>query len=169
MNIDNFASGNSVCFTGHRSLPVRETHGIIMATDDYIGKLYEHGYRNFIAGGAIGFDTLAACRVLVAKRKMPDIKLILALPCRNQTEKWTSAKDLQMYKFLLGSADEVMYVSQFYEHGCMHKRNRWMVDHSSVVIAYCTAMTGGTASTVKYATDKGRVIINTAAKAHAEA
>lgn len=152
----------TACFTGHRSLPLRRQSEFISNTDTAIAHLYEQGYKNFIAGGAVGYDTLAACRVVIAKRNYSDVNLILALPCRNQTERWTSENDLKMYKFLLGAADDVIYTSQFYDKGCMQIRNRWMVDHSSVCIAYCTSNTGGTASTVRYAKRNNLRVINVA-------
>lgn len=45
----------------------------------------------FGAGGALGFDTLAAQTVLELKKKYPDIRLILVLPCLSQTRNWKAA------------------------------------------------------------------------------
>ena len=153
----------SACFTGHRTYPAEKQTEIILKTDETVNALYKRGYRVFIAGGAIGFDTLAACRVVIAKRTHPDIKLLLALPCRNQTEKWPSGNQLKLYKYLLGAADDVVYTSQMYEDGCMALRNKYMVDHSSVCVAYYTGShRGGTSSTVKYAVETGCEVINVA-------
>lgn len=44
----------------------------------------------------------------------------------------------------------------------MFKRNRHLVDNSSICIAYLTEETGGTAYTVKYANQKGVRVINIA-------
>lgn len=44
----------------------------------------------------------------------------------------------------------------------MFKRNRHLVDNSSVCVAYLTANSGGTAYTVNYAESKGLKIINLA-------
>ena len=41
----------------------------------------------------------------------------------------------------------------------MLKRNRYMVHHSSVCIAYCTKDAGGTAYTVRYAKDTKKNVI----------
>lgn len=157
-----FDMNSAACFTGHRFYPAEQQTDIIVKTDEVISSLYYRGYRVFIAGGAIGFDTVAACRVVIAKRTHPEIKLLLALPCRNQTDRWPSGNQLKLYKYLLGAADDVVYTSQMYEDGCMAVRNRWMVDHSSVCIAYFRKMRGGTASTVKYAESKRKEIINIA-------
>ena len=44
----------------------------------------------------------------------------------------------------------------------MFKRNRYLVDHSSLCICYLTRQTGGTAYTFNYAKNKGIEIINIA-------
>ncbi len=151
----------TVCFTGHRTLPRGdELKRIIGVVDSMISAAYSKGYRTFIAGGAIGFDTLAACRVIVAKKRLPDIKLWLALPCRNQTERWTRTSDLALYKRIMASAERVDYITDFYTDSCMLERNRFMVDQSSLCIAYCINEKGGTAYTVNYAKKKGLGILN---------
>lgn len=48
------------------------------------------------------------------------------------------------------------------ECGYMHKRNRYLVDNSSVCVCYLTEDTGGTAYTVNYAIKSGLKVINTA-------
>ena len=44
----------------------------------------------------------------------------------------------------------------------MHKRNRHLVDNSSVCVCYLNKENGGTAYTVRYAGKKGLEIINLA-------
>ena len=53
-------------------------------------------------------------------------------------------------------------MSEAYTQGCMHRRNRHLVDHSSVCICYLTGSSGGTAYTVNYARKQGLEIINIA-------
>ena len=60
------------------------------------------------------------------------------------------------------AADKVIYTSQDYYNGFMHKRNRHLVDNSSLCICYLTEQTGGTTYTINYARDKGRMIVNIA-------
>lgn len=50
----------TVCFTGHRKLPFMQLHSIEKRLKDEIISLIEQGYRYFGAGGALGFDTIAA-------------------------------------------------------------------------------------------------------------
>ncbi len=159
----------TVCFTGHRTLPSGDAKKeLISKVDSVIAALYSRGFRTFIAGGAVGFDTLGACRVIVAKKRLPDIKLHLALPCRNQTEKWTRVEDLSLYKQIMGAAERVDYISEFYTDSCMHERNRFMVDRSAVCVAYCTRHRGGSAYTVNYAKKCGVGLINLGADFGAE-
>ena len=44
----------------------------------------------------------------------------------------------------------------------MHKRNRHLVDHSSICVCYLTEDRGGTAYTVNYAKKQGLKVINLA-------
>ena len=52
------------------------------------------------------------------------------------------------------------YVSDTeYFNGCMQKRNQYMVDTSSVLIAVYDGVSGGTKNTVEYAKKKDKKII----------
>lgn len=123
--------------------------------------LIENGYQYFGAGGALGFDTLAAQTILDLKTEYPQIKLILVLPCFSQANGWSS-NDKEIYERIKSSADKVVYTSEEYTKGCMHKRNRHLVENSSVCVCYLTEKTGGTAYTVAYATKLNLLVINAA-------
>ena len=69
---------------------------------------------------------------------------------------------MQEYERIKALADKVVYTSQEYTKGCMHKRNRHLVDHSSVCVCYLTKKDGGTAYTVDYAEKQGLEIFNLA-------
>lgn len=149
------------CFTGHRDIPLLQLPIIKSKLKKTIIKYIEKGYCYFGAGGALGFDTLAAQTVLKLKETYPQIKLILVLPCLTQTRGWKEA-DVKEYERIKSLADKVVYTSQDYTRGCMFKRNRHLVDFSSLCIAYLTKDEGGTAYTVKYAKQNGLNIINLA-------
>ena len=151
----------TACFTGHRTLPEAELPEIAERLEGILTALIEQGYRYFGAGGALGFDTLAAQTVLRLRERYPQIRLILVLPCRNQTRGWPQA-DIDTYKAIKRCADKVTYTSENYFQGCMQKRNRHLVDNSSVCICYLTKSTGGTAYTVNYARRCGLRILNVA-------
>ena len=148
-------------FTGHRDLyraEGSEAFEILRAT---IASFIEKGYRYFVAGGALGFDTMAAECVMSLKRSGEDIELILMLPCKNQDAKW-SAWERKKYISLLRNADKTVYVSEEYSRECMLIRDRTMADASSACIAYCAKSKGGTAYTVSYALKKGIPVVNLA-------
>lgn len=149
------------CFTGHRHIPSGDYQMILQKTEEVVKKLINNGFCNFGAGGALGFDTLAALTVLKLKTIYPDIKLILVLPCRTQTRGWSEA-DKKIYEDIKCQADKVVYTSEGYRRGCMHKRNRHLVDNSSVCVAYLTESKGGTAYTVDYAKKHGLSVYNIA-------
>lgn len=78
---------NTCCFTGHRNLPAKKIEKIILNLDREIENLIAKGVTDFISGGAIGLDQIAASLIL-AKKEMgnANIRLIFALPCKNQEE-----------------------------------------------------------------------------------
>lgn len=153
----------TVCFSGHREIPLEERESLIQRLENEVNKLINRGFYIFVTGGALGFDTIAAQVVLSSKIKHPHIRLILALPCRTQTKYWCD-DDVKIYNDIICQSDQVIYASEAYNRGCMFKRNRLMVDLSSVCICYQREKTGGTAYTVKYASNQGVNIINIAEK-----
>ena len=142
------------CFTGHRAIPPAEMECVSVRLREAVREHIERGYRYFGAGGAIGFDTLAAETVLSLKEEFPEIALILVLPCENQTKNWRK-EDVLRYESIKSRADKCVYTADVYTAGCMQKRNRHLVDNSSSCIAYLRMGNGGTAYTVRYAEKKG--------------
>ncbi len=151
------------CFTGHRNIPLLKRKAVVRNLKNELTTLIDKGYQFFGAGGALGFDTIAAQTVLELKEQFPHIKLILVLPCETQTRGWKE-KDIATYEEIKRQADKVVYTSKEYTRGCMHKRNRHLVDNSSICIAYLTEQSGGTAYTVDYARKNGLSVINIAEK-----
>ena len=70
----------TVCFTGHRHLPPDKRNAVAASLIRAIAEAYSNGYRRFMCGGALGFDTIAALQVLELKKVHPDIRLILVIP-----------------------------------------------------------------------------------------
>ena len=149
------------CFTGHRKLPEEQLPQLKQALFKVIVRLASQGVTRFACGGALGFDTLAAQMVLVVKETFPQIQLLLVLPCKTQDKYW-SKEDQKIYREILARADRVVFVSETYIQGCMQKRNRLLVEGSSVCVCYCTKKQGGTVYTVGYAQQKGLNLINLA-------
>ena len=152
--------GGICCFTGHRVIAQTHMTELCAALDETLRELYDKGVRRFRAGGAMGFDTVAALRVLVLKKRgAEDARLDLILPCRDQTARWP-APAVRDYNFILARADSVVYVSEHYTAGCMHDRNRALVNGSDYCVTYCLENRGGTAYTVAYALKAGVTLIN---------
>ena len=147
------------CFTGHRNIKKSLISEVKKELEQTLRNLINEGFDVFRAGGALGFDTLAAQTVLELKKEYPTIRLILDLPCRNQSAKWKD-KDVKIYESIKSNADEVNYISEEYTENCMKNRNHYLVDNSSICICYKNTNIGGTAYTVRYAESKGLIIIN---------
>ena len=152
---------HTCCFSGHRKIPPAEIPMVKKKLRDALVECIKNGYRYFGSGGAIGFDLLTAWEVLKLKNEYPHIRLILVLPCRNQT-RWWKETDISEYERIKSKADKVVYTSDEYYSGCMQKRNRHLVENSSLCICYLTGQTGGTAYTVKYAEKCGVKVWNIA-------
>lgn len=150
---------HTCCFTGHRDMPSDRKSDIRSQLKAAVERAIQNGYRFFGAGGALGFDTMVAQTVLELKPQYPQIRLILVLPCVNQTAGWKQS-DIDEYEHIKALADKVVYTSKIYYSGCMFKRNRHLVDNSSLCICYLTRQTGGTAYTVRYAESKGVTVLN---------
>lgn len=155
--IDKTDIDQSCCFTGHRVVekPWDIEARLFCEVETLINI---RGVTCFWAGGALGFDTMAAECVLALKGKYPFIKLCLALPCKNQSEKWTE-RDRLKYNDILEKADVVCYASDRYTSGCMHKRNDFMVSNSRYCICYLRKVNGGTFYTVNRARYRGKELI----------
>lgn len=151
----------TACFTGHRNIPKDIMQALEKLLDQTIEKLYEKGVVFFGAGGAYGFDMIAEKAVLRARERRRDIKLILVLPCKEQDKYWGSEMKAE-YADIISQADKVVYTSLNYSKGCMHKRNRHLVDYSGYCVAYMAESSGGTAYTVNYAKENGLAVINLA-------
>ncbi len=151
----------SCCFTGHRTIENREELQKRLLT--VLEMLIKNGAADFYAGGAIGFDTLAADAVLRLRKKYPHIRLHLVLPCRRdeQTKYWTAAQRAE-YDRIFSLADTAEYMSDAYSPDCMKKRNARLVKLADCcVCCYDKRKTaGGTVQTLRMAAKKGIKIIN---------
>lgn len=149
------------CVTGHRKLPKSKIESIVKRLDHEIENLIDQGVRDFISGGALGFDQIAASMIVAKKEMGRDVRLIFALPCRKQGECWSDGQTM-LYRSLLTEADEVIYVSEDYFDGCMEKRNRYIVERSRYCICGLMYSRSGTGQTVRFANEQGLRVINVA-------
>ena len=128
-----------------------------------IASLADRGVDTFLAGGALGFDTLAAQEVLrLRAAELPQLRLVLVLPCLGQEAYW-KPEDAALYQDLLRQADEAIYTADTYSRWCMFQRDRYLVDHSAYCLCYwnrAQGERGGTAYTVGYARKRGLEVEN---------
>lgn len=150
------------CFTGHRpdKLPwgLNETdpgcRRLRIELALQLEKLYNSGKRHFICGMALGCDLLFAEAVLEMRLEYSDVTLEAAIPCDSQADSWPEDQKAR-YTAILKSCDKVTYVQHRYSSGCMMRRNKYMVDNSSVLLACFNGTRGGTMNTVLYARRQG--------------
>ncbi len=92
------------CFTGHRNLSSGEKLEATVRLRKIIEEQIKAGVVFYGAGGALGFDTLAAQTVLDMKKEHPQLRLILVLPCEDQTKGWRS-EDIAVYEDIKRRSD----------------------------------------------------------------
>ena len=157
----------SCCFTGHRpeklpwlynerdprclSLKQRIAHAAEAA--------YEEGYRHFLCGMALGCDLYFCETVLALRQHHPDITVEAAIPCPTQAGAW-ALDQRERYETLVRSCDFETLVSAKYTPYCMQRRDRYMVDHASLLIAAFDGTPGGTQYTMQYAMSRELSIVD---------
>ena len=147
------------CFTGHRpdKLPWRWREEDPRCRDlkdritGAVEEAYERGYRHFLCGMAQGCDLYFCEAVLSLRNRRQGVTMEAAIPCQTQADRW-SERERERYLTLVGRCDYETLVQRQYTAGCMQRRNRYMVDRSSLLIAaYDGAAHGGTLYTMTYA------------------
>lgn len=149
-----------VCFTGHRpsKLDISEKEVKSFLYQEIVKSISE-GYSIFISGMACGVDMWAAEIVILLKKEYPHIKLVAAVPFEGFEKKRSNAYKEQFYS-VLGQANDVAYICPQFSYDCFQKRNIWMVDHSSKVIAVWNGTKSGTKNTIDYAKKCGINTVN---------
>ncbi len=149
-------------FTGHRIISAANRSRLTELLFLEIENKIRENVTVFIAGGALGFDTMAAEAVIRMRSIYENIQLHLYLPCTDQDLRW-SERDREIYAAIKQAADKVCYISRReYEKGCMKKRNAAMVCASSCGIAYVVNRYSGSAQTLEMAKTRGTSVINLA-------
>ncbi len=156
----NFDKAVSVCFSGHRNIPLLYRKRLKQLLTTEIAKAYADGYRLFYHGAALGFDQLAAETALSLKSELPDLQVVAVVPYRGQAERWNDAMKAR-YEALLHKSDGVIILSEHYFQGCFLRRNDFMVRHCSRLISwYDGKPKGGTFYTCRKAKAEGLKVAN---------
>ena len=146
-------------FTGHRVIFDEHYARLDSLLSRAIEYVYSEGCREFYTGGALGFDTMAAKKLIAYRMTHNDVRLIVVVPCENQAEKW-SAGDRGIYEYILANADEVIFCSEEYTKDCMRQRNEYLADVCDILIAYSGRYSSGSAQTVRMAEARGKAVYN---------
>ena len=161
------ARQESCCFTGHRptKLPWRYDEADPRCTalkrrmTDAVELAYEQGYRHFICGMAMGCDLYFCECVLALRERRPEVTIEAAIPCPTQADAWPEAQRAR-YRALVEACDFETMVSARYTSSCMQRRDRYMVDHASLLIAAFDGSAGGTRYTMEYAMRRGISVVD---------
>lgn len=143
------------CFTGHR--PEKLARGeqyITAALRREIAQAVEDGFTVFISGMARGVDIWAAKEVLRLRDAGADVKLVCAVAFEGMEKQWSSDWQAR-YWDILDRSDLNVLICRAPSRESYLERDRWMVDHSSRVIAAFDGTPGGTKYTVDYAKKNG--------------
>ena len=139
------------CFTGHRPEKLHQSEKVIIKQlQSEIKEAVGKGYTTFITGMAKGVDIWAAEMVIKLRRKDPRIKLICALPYPDFGQHWKDGWS-ERFNDIMAQADFVKVVCNEFSYNSYQLRNKWMVDHSSYLIAVFNGESGGTKNTLDYA------------------
>ena len=136
-----------VTFCGHSQIADKDT--IRKHLKDEIQELLRAGHRKFYLGGYGDFDILAAVVLAELKDTYPDMERLLILPHPDRKVD-TSLYDGTLYPPL----------ENVPKRFAISRRNKWMVENSSVMVACVDHDWGGAAKTLEHAVKKGLQIIN---------
>lgn len=161
------ARQTSCCFTGHRpaKLPWGNNENdprciaLKARLRDVLREVAADGYTHFICGMAEGCDLYCAEAVLELKKDFPSVTLEAAIPCPSQTDGWDKTQR-ERHARIMEQCDAETLVQNEYSRDCMLRRNRYMVDHSALLIALHDGLPGGTRYTIDYALRRGIEIID---------
>lgn len=146
----------TVAFTGHRTYCGEAEKPL----QELLQMLYEQGFRRFLTGMAWGFDLAAGEAVMRLKEQHDDIELVAAVPFADFHKRFNDV-DLERYNAITESADEVVILSEEYSKAAYRRRNDFLVDNSSFVVAWWNHQPkGGTAYTIKRAIKQRLGIVN---------
>lgn len=138
--------GNICCGFGHRKI-----YGEIPGLRAEIEKNVDRGITEFYTGGMGDFDRIFSDTV----RGVRNTKLILVIPY--------ITKELNINKEYYESLyDEVIIpkgLDEMYPKSAITMRNRWIVEHSEIVLGYITKKSGGAYTAMKYAEKIGKRVV----------
>lgn len=143
-------TGSTALFIGNRDcFQVRESD-----IEAAIIQAIQYGVDTFLSGGQGHFDRISALTTHKLKEQYPFIKSYLLIPYRTFKD-----YNAELYDEIIFPFEE--HIESYYTYiGNIQKRNKKMVEMSSVAICYVHNTTGGAAKTLDYAIKRGLKIID---------
>jgi uncharacterized phage-like protein YoqJ len=152
----------SICFSGHRtekilSLANTNTQKVTLM-ESVKSMLYvkithyiDEGFSKFYVGMSDGIDLWAGEILLELKlTQYPDMQIIAVKPFQSHGNKF-SMEDKLLYNQIIAVADEIVCLHQNSSKWAYLERNRYMVDHSTKLLAFISDYKSGTGHTIRYA------------------
>ena len=139
-------------FIGHREAPDDLYHALY---DAVLRHIEAYGVTDYVVGHYGRFDAMAARAVREAKKIHPEVRLSLLLPYHPaEREVWQP----EQYDSLFYPTDQETVPRRV----AIVRANRYMVDHSTHLIAYAWHPASNARELVEYATRRGVSVINLA-------
>lgn len=120
----------------------------------------------FLVSGMGDFDGLCSGAVRKARRLHPEKRISLELVLPYLTQELNANKDY--YEQFYDNVVVPIELAGVHYKSAITKRNRWMVEQSSIIIAFVYRDFGGAFTTLKYAKKKGLQVINLAEEKNSE-
>lgn len=175
----------NIGFTGHRpnklggyNWNTEKNIKLMNVLKSTIGSILKNKLKSnfhFITGGALGLDQMAFSIVYeLSVLTNHSISIEVAIPFKDQPNKWINSIDKARYTMQLDKADKVTYVDTIkyyqrtntpigkYTPQKLQIRNEYIVDNSDILIAVWDGSNSGTGNCVRYAKklNKDIIIIN---------
>lgn len=147
---------NSLCFTGHRPEKLPQgalLTGLIETLQFYIRHAIQLGYTHYLTGMADGIDYLAAAYLFRLRNEYPSIRVIGIQPCMDY-ESFFRRRGYSLrhlYEMQQQVDQHIILSGSSWDKGIFLRRNRFMVDHTSGIIAVCGKGRSGSLHTLHYA------------------
>ena len=139
------------CGFGHRNV----FENINEELDNTIKTAIQEGCKLFYTGAMGEFDSQFSSAVRKAKKTYPQIKLICVKPYMTNDINTDRDYYAAMYDDVI-IPDELAGI---HYKAAIKARNRWIVDHSDLVVAYIVREHGGADEAVRYAQREAKSII----------
>lgn len=151
-----FPKSSSLCFTGHRpdKLPQgKELEGLKTTLQYYIFCAIMMGYSHFYIGMADGIDYLAADYLFALRLVRPTIVVIGIQPCSDYESFFRRRRyDLSHFYAMQRDVDHLVTLpGSSLDKEIFLRRDDFMVDHCSGIIAVCDDRRSGSMHTFSYA------------------